>query len=100
MATEITWEPIWLDGSRDCWFSYGKERVRMHACDVIAKSWKDDTARDLWAQTEAAKIIARLDYEASDAGKLAVAKAEHARLADAVAVKAAEVATLQAKAGK
>jgi len=100
MALEIEWEPIWFDGSRDVWFWHGIDHIRMHACDVIAKAWQDGKARDAWAQTEAAKIIARREYEASDVGKLAIAKEEKARLEDAVVMKTAEVAALEAKVKK
>jgi len=100
MALTFEWDPVDRGGNQDCWFWHGVDHVQMHACDVIVKAWKDGKARDAWAATEAQKIIARMDYEMSDAGKLAAGQRELEALQMAVAAKAVEVAALDAKVSK
>jgi len=97
MAVEFTWDAPDRAGNQDCWFWHGADHIQMHACDVIAKSWRDTTARDLWAQTEATKIIARREYEATDECKLARAREDVVGLQAALDGKQVEVAALEAK---
>lgn len=102
MAIEITWDDKprpW--GFLECRFDYCGESILMQANDALLKSWDGDTkARDAWAQDEAAKIVARRDYEASDECKLEQLTAEKERLVDELAVKTVEAATLDAKVNK
>jgi len=98
MAVVIEWdEKLRPWGYQECWFEHNGERVMMQANDVIVASWKDGKAREAWGQAEAAKIIARREYEASDECKLARAKEEAASLQVAVDAKQIEVAALEAK---
>ena len=71
--------------------------ARSQSADIELALDAAHKAREAWGQAEAAKIIARREYEASDECKLARAKEEAASLQVAVDAKQIEVAALEAK---